>query len=405
MQDYELCGRCKGKGLCGGPCKIMASIKQFLPKPKLNFSGDSPPEIFVGRYNYPEINAGILGPDIIGNTEDISMPEAWYEQKFGIQEILNKRMKLIYSRFKTSIKFSNKKFIPKMQEISMAQKPVLVDISLVKKPKISFNLDSHAPIIGNPAPLKDITIDSNVYVNQKVDYLVQDKDILSINALKELYSSKVKISNIIKVFSAGLLGKEKNRKLVPTRWSITAVDDTLSKELLKKIRYYPEISEVMLFHNEYLGNHYEILLLPDKFSFEVIEAKLPGSVYNPEVSSQVYFYSDYEGFNGRKNYADNVTGAYYSNRLAVCEYLDRIKRQAAVFIMREVRPEYFSPLGVGILREASRDAFNKNPEKFNNVEDAIVQAQRRMKLPASAFVERSWLIKNFGKQKRLGSWF
>ena len=34
----------------------------------------------------------------------------------------------------------------------------------------------------------------------------------------------------------GMLGTQKNRKLVPTRWSISATDDIISDYLIKNIR-------------------------------------------------------------------------------------------------------------------------------------------------------------------------
>ena len=264
-------------------------------------------------------------------------------------------------------------------------------------------VDKHVPLIGNPAPLKSIRLEENPHVERKVDYLVSDTDNKATSSMKELYKSNISISNIIKILSAGMLGLKKNRKLVPTRWSVTATDDTLSKFLLQKIRFYQEISEVMLFAGEYVGNHYEFLLLPDKFSFEVIEAKMSGSVWNP-FSQDTVVMQDYEGFTGRKTYADNVTGAYYSNRLGLCEYLDKIKRQASCLVMRECRPEYYAPLGVGILREITRDAFSKAPEKFNTIEEALIHAQKRMRLPISMFKGRSWILRNYGKQTRLNRW-
>ncbi|MEM4230753.1 MAG: hypothetical protein QXF25_02670, partial [Candidatus Pacearchaeota archaeon] len=255
------------------------------------------------------------------------------------------------------------------------------------------------------APLKKIRLESNPKVEKKVDYLVNDTDVKAEVAIQELYNSNIQISNIIKVLSAGLLGLGFNRKLVPTRWAITATDDTISKILLDKIRLFPEISEFLLFNSDYLGNHYEFLLLPDKFSFEVLEAKMPGSVWNPNLHAKLYIAQDYENFGGRKEYASNVTGAYYANRLALAEYLNKIKKQAACLVMRECRPEYYAPCGVGILREASRSAFSKKPEKFQTIQQAFQAAQTRMRLPISLFQEKSWLIKEFGKQTRLNKWF
>jgi hypothetical protein len=404
--DSELCARCKGRGWCNKPCQILSRIKQFFPKTKTHFSGSSPPEVFVGRQGYPLVNTGILAPNEHGDTEEMSLPEEWYEKNLSIQQILNHRSQLIYSRFKSRIKDAKtpKDFLSTMQEISIADRSVSTEVFLGKPIKIHALIDKHLPIIGNPAPLKKIRLEENPHVHKKVDYLVYDTDVKSAVSIKELYYNRIKVSNIIKILSTGMLGLKKNRRLVPTRWSVTATDDTLSKFLLTKIRCYQEIGEIMLFNGEYVGNHYEFLLLPDKFSFEVLEAKMSGSVWN-QFSPNTVVMQDYESFSGRKKYASNVTGAYYSNRLAVCEYLDKIKRQASVLVLREARPEYYAPLGTGILREASRAAFHKKPETFPTIEQALEKAQQRMKLPIGLFKQKSWLLKEHGKQTRLSRWF
>ena len=450
--DSALCIRCKGKGLCGKPCIIYSKVKGFLPKTKTHFSGSSPPEIFVGRYNYPNIGAGILTPDSsdIENTTDsspnrgereeldrswtnqsrggrsgarmageksesnfvdsldttsLSSPELWHEKRLSIEEILKNRGQLVYGRFSTEIKKAktNNKLLTVMQEVSMAYRPVSTEFFLKRPPKQTVEMNIHSPIIGNPAPLQLARLEENTKVLPKVDYLVSDTDAKSKNSILELYRSSVQITNINKILSAGLLGLKAQRKLVPTRWSITAVDDTISKQLLSNIRYYPEISEIQLFNSEYNGNHYEIFLLPDKFSFEVLEAEMRGSLWNQ--SGIVAMMQDYELFHGRKEYANEVTGAYYANRLGLCEYLEKVKRQATAIFFREVRPEYYAPLGVGILREITREAFKHRPEKFSDINQALKQAQTRLINPVSLWTEKSALLKEFGKQKRLNQWF
>ena len=379
-------------------------FQRFNISRKTHFSGSSPPEIFVGRFGYPFVNAGILSPEEYGDTEEMSLPELWHERDFDISRIISLRGKLIYGRFKTNVKGlqQERRFVGLMKEISLATKPVSVEVFLKKAPKASFNVDSHMPIIGNPAPLEKARIEENIKTEKKIEYLTGDTNVKAVEAVKEMYKGNVKVSNIMKVLSAGLLGRKLVRKLVPTRWSITAVDDSLSKHLLGKIRFYPEISEIIVFNSYYLGNHYEFLLLPDKFSFEVIEAKMPSSVWNP--SEQLYLAIDYEGFNGRKSYAGNVTGAYYANRLAFAEYLEKIKRQASCLVMRECRPEYYAPCGVGILREASRAAFREKPERFPSIETALESIGKRLKLPVSVFGKNSLVLKEHKKQTRLVNW-
>jgi hypothetical protein len=401
MQNIsDLCVKCQGKGLCGKPCPILNKFK-VLGKTKTHFSGSSPPEIFVGRYGYPNINAGILSPEEYGSTEIYSLPELWHKNNFSIEDIISSRAKLIYAKFKTNIKDTKKKnkFLDIAKEISLTSKHVDAEIFLSKPVSINFQSDSSSPIIGNPAPLKSIRLEENPKTEKKAEYLVNDTDVKANQAIIELYKSNLTITHITKLLSIGNLGIRNNRKLVPTRWSITATDDTISKFLLNRIRYYQEISEIQVFNSDYLGNHYEFLLLPDKFSFEVIEAKMTGSIWNP--SSSLYLAIDYEGFRGRKNYASNVTGAYYANKLALCELLDKIKKQASCLVIRECRPEYYAPCGVGILREASRNAFSKSPERFTSLKEAFNKIQTRLKLPIETFIKNSWLLKEYGKQTRL----
>ncbi|MEM2956267.1 MAG: Nre family DNA repair protein [Candidatus Pacearchaeota archaeon] len=399
------CIKCKGRGMCGKPCPILSKLKEFQPKIKTEFSGSSPPEIFVGRFNYPDVYTGILAPAEHGDTEQFSMPEIWHSKNFGISEILAYRSSMIYSRFKSNIKSvkNPKRFLSVLQETAMTSKAIDMEFKLNKRPSLGFHLEQKIPLIGNPAPLRFVRFQENVKIEKKIDYIVNDVDMKSLDAMYELYNARISTSNIIKILSAGLLGIKKERKLVPTRWAITATDSNLSDLMLKEIRYFPLISNFFLFNAEYLGNHYEIIFLPSIFSFEVLEAKVPGSVWNP--SEELYFMCDYESWYGRKNYATNVTGGYYAVRLSVAEYLKKIKKQASVLVLRECRPEYWAPCGVGILRECTRSAFQKQPEKFSTLKEALQQAQKRMKLPIEEFIKRSILIKEFNQQKRLSNYF
>lgn len=383
-------------------CMILAQIKRYQPKVGTEFSGSSPPEVFVGHYNYPNVFTGILSPNEHGDTEQMSLPELWYKEQSSILDILNFRSRMIYSRFTTQIAKArsqdNDRFLDIMQQISMANKSIDASFKLKKKPVIKIDLDRHVAMIGNPAPLKSVKLDSNPKIEKKVDYLVNDTDVKATQAINELYKSRIDVSNIIKILSAGILGMKMQRKLVPTRWAVTATDDALSKQILEKIRYYPQLSEFLLFHADYLGNHYNILLMPGPWSFEVIEASSKGYFGK---SSKIAIWHDYEFFQPRKKYANSVTGAYYSNRLGICEYLEKIKRQASVLVMREVREEYWAPCGVGILREVTRAAMQKQPEKFSGIEEALQRAQSRFKLPVSLYREKSMIIENIKTQTRL----
>lgn len=403
--NTDLCFQCKGRGWCKQPCTIYSKIKDYQPKTRTHFSGNSPPEIFVGKYDYPHINAGILTPECSDDTESYSMPEIWHEKKLSIDEILSNRGKLIYGKFKTEItkaRISNR-LLSTMQEITLCYKPVSTEFFLKKPPQLLLDINRHSPVIGNPAPLEHARLEENPKIKPKVEYLVGDNNAKSTDTIKELYSSNTSVSSISKILSAGLLGLKTQRKLVPTRWSITAVDDLLSKNLLQKIRHYKEINEIMLFNSEYNGNHYEIFLFPGQFSFEVLELEQKDTLWNNSKNHNII--KDYELFQGRKTYAKNVSGAYYANRLSLCEYLEKIRSQATAIFFREVRPEYYAPLGVGILREITRGAFKNQPEKFTDIKEALKKAQERLRSDINIFTSSSELLSTIGKQKKLSSWF
>lgn len=363
-----------------------------------NFSGSTPPEIFVGKWNYPNVYTGILAPQETGDTSIMSSPEEWYKNKLAISDIMGYRNQLIYGRTQNNIKKLETKFLSVMKEVAMTHKSIATEFHLKRPVIANKEQDDRSPLIPKSAEIEKAELQENAPVKPKVDYLVNDKETKSSIAIQELHKANVETSTIIKILSAGILGLKKNRKLVPTRWSITAVDDTLSKNKLEKIKHYQEISEYQLFYAEYLGNHYEFLLIPDSFAFEVIEI----SIKNP--FSQVVW-QDYETIFSRKKYADNVTGAYYANRLALTEYLESIKRQATCLVFREIRPQYYAPCGVGILRETSREAFRNKPERFNTLSESLNSIQSRLKQPVSNYTEKSVILKMKKSQSKLNHFF
>ena len=359
------------------------------------FSGSSPPEVFIGRWNYPNIYTGILSPTEYGDTQVLSSPELWHERKLSVEDILRNRNKLIYGRTQSNIRKLQTRFLSVLQEVAITHKPIATEFTL-KRPIIKHEEQTaNVPLIAHAAEVQNVRLEENPTVQKKVEYLVHDDAVKSRDAILELDKVGIATSSISKLLSAGLLGMRVRRKLVPTRWSITAVDDTLSKEKLENIRLYSEVSEISVFSAEYLGNHYEFLLLPGTFAFEVIEISM----------KNFGVLHDYESHFSRKRYADEVTGAYYVNRLALTEYLERVRKQGQCLVMREIRPEYSAPLGVGILRQVSREAFSRKQRIFSTLQEAFADIQTRLQLQIDNFLQKSWILQHYGKQKKLKDFF
>jgi hypothetical protein len=210
----------------------------------------------------------------------------------------------------------------------------------------------------------------------------------------ELYRRGVETSSIHKVLSVGMLGLKKNRRLVPTRWSISATDDTISSRLVKENETNPSIDLFEVTQYSHLANYYSVVLIPDDvWSFEMIESWFTKS-------GQIATGSDYEDARGLDHYP-TIAGAYFAARLAVADHLARMRRKAAALVLREIHPEYVMPLGVWQIREAVREALKKPAQKFEKIEEAISFASKGMSLSSQEIASKSWLWHIFKNQTRI----
>ncbi len=243
------------------------------------------------------------------------------------------------------------------------------------------------------AGLKAAKIVSNVKVDRKLDKVIND-DIKATEAMKTLYKNNFSEYVLSKILSIGVLGLKKNRKLVPTRWSITATDDALGKQLLEKVKKNKWIENYELFYGSFLGNHYIIMLFPSSWSYELVELYLPGSSWNQ--SNRIRASTDFEQYSGRKEYAYATAGGYYASRLPIIEYLDKINRQAGVFVMRLETPSYWAALGVWVVRESVRKALANKKLDFRSMEEMIESSKKigmiKFGFDNSDFLKRSRLL-------------
>ncbi|MEM5792799.1 MAG: Nre family DNA repair protein [Candidatus Aenigmatarchaeota archaeon] len=402
----SICLACKGRGWCGiNRCPILSGIfskiklEKKIKKPEI--FGSTPPSVFVGRYGYPQVNVGILLPSETGDTSIMDSPTVWFKEKMDITNILIYRASLVNSRRKKPVKSGkNDKFIETVQEASLSSKPIDTEVKLNKIPKFKINFDFNTTPFGPSATVEKVELAENPKVPKRVEYITSDTDLKAEEAILDLYIHGNDVYYLSKVLSVGLLGLKPQRKLVPTRWSITAVDSIISDNLLEKIKTYPEISEYLLFESNYIGNYFEVLLIPHSWMFEQVEMAVPGGLWSKNIREPSVI-NDYEFYHGRKTYAKDVAGAYYSGKLAVLEYLERIKRQAGVLIVREIRPEYFSEVGVWKVRETVREALTRKPLVFESLEYALKRIDMVLKIKSDFWIKKSKIIDYLKKQKRI----
>ena len=372
-----------------------------------NFLGNSPPSVFVGRFGYPNINVGVLSPvNKDSNSNFYDNPRIWAKQNYKGEEILNLRDNLLNSRFKSRVKGFNERLINVAQEVSMAYKPVDIEVDLKKKPVNKTILSNvHSPI-GRSASAKNIKIVENPKVKKSVDYAVSDIDLKASDAVSNLYKKGIDENALSKILSIGLLGLKKNRRLVPTRWSITATDDILGKNKLEEIKYYDEIENCAYFGG-YLGNYFLVMFFKDVWGYELFETEVPIRK-NPWSKSGKIYSTDYEDFDGRKKYAEETAGGYYASRLPVIENLYNRKKQGGVLVLRFITKDDKFPLGVWVVREAMRKSMNNFLDYFSDNNELIEFSKkfilRNFGFDISILLKESKLLKRIQNQQRLTRW-
>jgi len=269
--DESICIRCRGaKLLCGkARCPVLVRYyKNLEAKPlveKKIIFGSSPPSIFIGRHGYPNVYAGPMLPPLQGDTSYMDLPEKWHDKE--IDDIVDFRMKLVRGKYRININTRTGKIIEYIQEVAMAERPVDMEIEFEKKPKGVIALYDEVQPHGPSAPIKKIWVE-NPKVNKRIEKLYYD-EIKANEAVLLLYENGIFVSSIQKAFSAGLFGIEK--RFVPTRWSITAVDDIIGKKLVEEIKNYSWIDEYRVYYTKSLDNLWVIFFYPSSWQYELIE--------------------------------------------------------------------------------------------------------------------------------------
>jgi hypothetical protein len=270
--------------------------------------------------------------------------------------------------------FSADRILRASQELALAAKPVDTEVRLERAPRFGqFSVAEFTAPHGPTAIVERASLADNVRVERPVERAANDTDLRAGEAIAALYGSGIDHYQIEKVLSAGLLGLGQKRRLVPTRWSITATDDQLGQALIPDVLDLPSIDKPTVHFAERFGNRFFCLLLPGPWSFESIEAWLKGNFWSRDAAEVVE--TDREDWRGRRTYAATA-GGYYATRLSVLEHLLAIRRQATVIVHREITDAYTTPLGVWVVRETSKASLASRPLVFEDAAAALRHIDR-----------------------------
>ncbi len=413
----SLCSSCRKTGRVWCPHNAALQIRSKLSGSlKQEMFGPSPPNIFVGHNFYPTVYWGPLvsADEEHGTEED---PSKMYGM--SLQQIVEARAGMVRGMKRDRVQ-ARGRMLQESQEAVMSIKPVDVEARFSKPPSFSLEFDAVAHPIGASAPIERFRLAGNPEIPKKVDELA-DEGMKAQAALQELLLSGFDVHYLSKLLASGILGGKEARKLVPTKWAITATDDMAGKRLMESVRDYRELSEIRLYSNKYLENHFEVLLLPGSWEYEQFETALTPEIeslqkkrlenfqtgrkderyalrYVPaawedwKADGRINISQEHEPFSGRRDYADRQGGGYYAARFAVAEGLYNMNRQARAIVFREIGTGYMVPVGVWEVRENVRHAFLNPPEKFDDLGQALSYLSDKLAVPMREYARRSLVL-------------
>jgi hypothetical protein len=352
--------------------------------------GSSPPSVFIGSWNYPDIYAGPMVTTSHGNTAIMDTPESWISGNKTQEEIIGYRLNLVRGKQMVNAGTLDTRFIEKLQEISLSETSIESDVAFSSIPSGTSFSEEHTPF-GPSAPLERFEIETQRW-DHNLEKVFYDTDMKATDAITDLHRKGVLFSSIQKAFSVGTMGRQNNRHLVPTRWSITACDTMIGDQLLTDVRKCPVIDTLRIHEFSSLHNNYAVILLPTHWQYEWSEAFLH------ILGNEELVFSDNEG-QKKKTVYSHLGGCYYTCKMAVLEALAREQRQAGAIVLREALQGYV-PMGVFNVRENVRNAMNQPGQEFEDIKTALSHISEKFTLPMSRFIEEGALLRNTLRERQ-----
>ncbi|BBL61311.1 hypothetical protein MARBORIA2_04450 [Methanobrevibacter arboriphilus] len=377
--------------------KLTEKIQMKSVKVGKDLDGSTPPSVFIGRWSYPKVYAGPMMVSETGDTSIMDSPESWIGENKTQEDIINYRLNLVRGKQLIKIDDIENPFVEKLQDISLSSKSTDTEAKFGKRPVgSSFNEDStpHGP----SAVIEKFDIDS-VRWDKQLEKTYYDTDLKATEAVINLHDKDVPFSAMQKAFSVGAIGTKNRRKLVPTRWSITACDSSIANTLLKEVRHYPIIDTTRVYEFSSLKNYYAIILTPLEWQYEWMEA------FIKILGKEEMIFSDYETNTDKKEYS-SVGGCYYTCKMAVLDSLAKQKKQAGAIVLREAYSGYV-PLGVFNVRENVKYAMEQPYKEFESLKQSLEYIGTKLKIPVNKYVKTSELLKELlqSRQTTLDAFF
>ncbi|MEL9990435.1 MAG: hypothetical protein QXP98_01205 [Thermoproteus sp.] len=361
--------------LCGLPrCPIVERINalkaSYFKIRGRDIFGATPPAAVVGEAGWPRVRVYIGEPPEVSGEEARAYDDPKLLWGKELEEILRLRSYMAFGYRQAGRPWE----LGELPLLAVSERPVDVEVKLARQPALALKFDLREKPMGPRAPLESIRVVDNPAVPRPLDSMMED-DVKAGEAAVELYEKGVDLYIIQRAFALGLLGARARRRLVPTRWAITAVDSIIGDALAERVRYAPEVSQALYGYAEYLDNRYLVLVSPGPLRFFYLERWIYGG---RAIEIEVV-----EDPRGRRSTMD---GGYEAARLAVLEKLVALNRRGTVSIVRRIGERYYVSVGNWQIRETLRrmqlrpldEEYRRYVEPVGRDPSSLIRAPRRL---------------------------
>jgi len=373
--------------------QIKAYQKTLKPTKEIEGFGSAP---IVGEKNYPFLQ--------IHNSSNENKNNSYLNSnkivKQGYKHIFELKAKnILGSTQNTYIKNTTNRINNEIIDIYKSKKAIEFNSKFEKELKFDKILTNKmSGIMGSKNELESLQATENTKTSKQIEKY-SSNDAKAKEAIIKLYERGKNEQQIIHLLSLGVFGVNINKKLVPSRWAITAYDKTIEHYLYKKITKYPIINEFEVYYYKNKSDTHVNILLPDHYT----------GTHTENWSDS---YSDeWDGFN--TDYFNHVnkiptpdplnSGGYYATKVALNEHLNSRKKQASAIMVRVIR-NYDVPLGVVFVRECVRESFKNRIFKTNSFKELEKYIKINFPIHYKHFIE-SKVLQEQRKQTKLNQFF
>ncbi|MBU4548144.1 MAG: hypothetical protein KKH76_05040, partial [Euryarchaeota archaeon] len=181
--------------------KLTAHMKMRSVKIGSQLEGSTPPSVFIGSWNYPQVYAGPMMVPQQGDTYIMDSPESWIPGEKSQEDIIGYRLSLVRGKQRIGVADIDNSFVEKLQDISLASCSIDSEAIFNKRP-LGLSFSEETTPHGPSAILESFDIDS-VKWDRDLEKVFYDTDLKSRQALNDLHQKGVPFSSMQKAFSVG----------------------------------------------------------------------------------------------------------------------------------------------------------------------------------------------------------